>query len=480
MAKAKPDRFKPRVLTATYIAKVKPDPTRRQEVSDVGTKGLFLAIAPNGSRAWNWRYMRPGSGRSACLRMGRVDLSGREFDGDPKVGDPLTLASARQLAAECERQRLRGRDPAAEKQIAKKQARIVHAEKEASSFPAAARRFCDEYTVKGKGRKPKDWQWTARHLGLDYSGGGEPVLVEKGLAQRWRERPVTDVTSHDIYAVVDEAKRHGIPGMEKRAEGLSDARARKMRDSLGSMFGWLLEHRKIATDPTLGVWRPGPPAARDRKLHFKTDERRADEVRWFWSACDKVGQPFEAALKLLLLTGCRLNEVAQMRWSELSDDLAVLHLPPQRTKNGRPHDVPLPPLARELIRSVKRIEDCPFVFTTNGRTPTGSWNRVKAKLDEAMLEQARKERDDGATVEAWVLHDLRRTAASGMASLGVRSEVIERALNHVSGSFRGVAGTYQRDPLTDEVRDALVMWAEHVARVIAGTSAKVVALKRPA
>jgi integrase len=165
-----------------------------------------------------------------------------------------------------------------------------------------------------------------------------------------------------------------------------------------------------------------------------------------------------------------------MRWSELNDDTSVLHLPPERVKNGRAFDVLLPTMAREIIRGVRRIEGCDYVFSINGRTPTGSWSRIKRQLDDAMRAEAKKEHGTDVTIEPFVIHDLRRTAASGMASIGVRTEVIERALNHMSGSFRSVAGIYQRDPLTDDVRAALVKWSKHIERIISGESGKVVAI----
>jgi integrase len=307
-------------------------------------------------------------------------------------------------------------------------------------------------------------------------------MIPHGLAERWRDRPISEITGNDIRNLVDEADRYGIPGMEKRTTGSSDARARKMRDALGSLFGWLVDrapqHRRIIADPTIGVSRPDSPKARDRVLNSKPDVRRADELRWFWSATDAVSEPVGAALRLLLVTGCRLNEIARMRWSELYDDLSVLALPPERVKNGKAFDVLLPPMAREIIRGVRRIEGSDYVFTTNGRTPTGSWSRIKKMLDDAMRAEAKKEHGKDVMIEPFVIHDLRRTAASGMAFIGVRTEVIERALNHMSGSFRGVAGIYQRDPLTDEVRVALERWARHIELIISGESAKVVDISK--
>jgi integrase len=372
---------------------------------------------------------------------------------------------------------LRGHDPAAEKQIAKQQARIVRAEREAKTFSACVRTFCDEYRIPRKGCKPKGWRRIARHLGLDYpADGGDPMLIPKGLCDRWRERSIIEIGGNDIHAVVIEAIKLGIPGMGRKTEGPSDVRGKKLRDSLGSLFRWLLEHRRIVVDPTLGVWRPPQRAPRSRILNCKPDVRGADELRFFWSACDKVGKPFGAALRLLLITGCRLNEVAQMEWSELNDDRTVLTLPPERTKNSREHRIPLPQMAREIIQSLPQIEGCPFVFSGNGRTSGGSWNRVKVRLDAAMLELAREEHGDGATIEPFIIHDLRRTCATGMADIGILPHVIEAVLNHTSGAKAGVAGTYNTASYDKEKADALTKWSEQIERIVSGQSAKVVAI----
>jgi integrase len=155
---------------------------------------------------------------------------------------------------------------------------------------------------------------------------------------------------------------------------------------------------------------------------------------------------------VLLLTGCRLNEVVGMQRSELTD--GVWTIPGTRTKNARPHTLPLPPLVQKLIAAAPAVEGG-LVFSFSNRRLTG-FSRVKAQLDQRM-----------GAVTPWRLHDLRRTAASGMQRLGVRAEVIERCLNHVSGSYRGVAGIYQRDPVHDEMRKAFALWAAHVRKVVA-------------
>ena len=179
----------------------------------------------------------------------------------------------------------------------------------------------------------------------------------------------------------------------------------------------------------------------------------------FWSASGT--EQFGALLKLLLLTGCRLNEVAGMRRSELSEDLSTWTLPGERTKNHRPHVVPLPPMAREMIPAGEGR----FVFTTTGESPVSVGSKIKNRLDRAMK------------IPPWRLHDLRRTAATGMAEIGIAPHIVEAALNHISGAKAGVAGTYNRAAFAAEKKAALERWASHVMGLVAGRKAKVVPIR---
>jgi integrase len=130
---------------------------------------------------------------------------------------------------------------------------------------------------------------------------------------------------------------------------------------------------------------------------------------------DEQPEPYGVLLKLLLLTGCRREELCALVEDEVSDDMQTISLPGSRTKNHRPIDVYLPPLAVALLAGVNRIAGCRYWFTTNGRTPITSWSKTKRDLDLAMTELAKAERGDGFTIPEWRIHDLRRTAATGMA-----------------------------------------------------------------
>jgi integrase len=188
----------------------------------------------------------------------------------------------------------------------------------------------------------------------------------------------------------------------------------------------------------------------------------SSELVAFWRVADAERREFGALLKLLLLTGSRLNEVAGMQRAELSDDGATWTIPGERTKNGRVHVVPLSPLVRELIASVGTGTD--LVFTANGTTVVSGWSKIKNRLDAAMQ------------IPPWRFHDLRRTCATGMAELGIAPHIVEAVLNHVSGARAGVAGTYNRAAYAGEKKAALERWAAHVEGLIDGRPAKVVSL----
>jgi integrase len=407
----------PKPLTAVAVAKTKPASTRR-EIPDGGCRGLYLVIQPkSGARSWALRYRRP-DGRPAKLVLGTVfDIADREPDTAPVVGGHHTLAMARRLATALRHEIAQGRDPAADHL----------AEKRRRNIAATERPTAD---------------------GLE--------VIRGGLSDRWADKPLAEINSHDIYSLVDETRRRGAPGLAHRADGPAEGQARHMRSVLSTMFGWLVEHRRLETNPVAGVRRPDTPRSRDRVL-------TSDEIVKFWRATDAIGQPFGPAAKLLLLTGCRLAEVGRMTRAELSDD-GAWSIPASRTKNRRPHLVPFSTTARDILAGM--VEGGPYIFSTTGRTPISGWSRAKARLDAAM------------GVTGWRLHDLRRTFVTHLAELGVRPDVIELAVNHVSGLRGGVAGVYNRSELLPERRAAMQRWADHVAGLVSGKAAKVTPLRR--
>ena len=182
-----------------------------------------------------------------------------------------------------------------------------------------------------------------------------------------------------------------------------------------------------------------------------------------WVACETLGYPFGPMIQLLLLTGQRRTEVAGIRWSEIDLDKAEWTIPGTRTKNSEPHSVPLSDMVIGIIKSLPYIQSNQgFLFTTTGETHVTGYSRAKADLDKLMA-------DEGDDLPHWTFHDLRRTTASGMARLGINLPVIEKVLNHTSGSFAGIVGVYQRHHFSDEKRNALEAWARFVQSLLTPT-----------
>jgi integrase len=375
------------------------------------------------------RYRRP-DGRSAKLTLGRWH---EEFVGEPVLGGPLSLAAARKLAATVELQRLQGDEPTTKVRQRRRRDTQAHA---SSVYPALVTRYIDEYAR----ARTRRWRRVARTLGVD---GAE--VIPASLAHRWRAKRVAALTRDDIADVVDEIRLHGVPGTGRRSAGTTDSLARHAHGILSSFFAWCVSQRVIDANPCLGVSLPPMRVPRERVL---TD----GEIVAFWRACDELDAPMRSVFRLLLMCGQRRSEVARMTWDEVVGN--VWTLPAARTKNKREHTVPLTAAALDIIEAMPRL--CPYVFTNDGTRPVSDFSGAKTRVAKVM------------GTSSWTLHDLRRTAATGMARAGADLHVIERALNHVSGSFGGIVGVYQRYRYADEVRRALEAWETLLMGIVSG------------
>jgi integrase len=228
---------------------------------------------------------------------------------------------------------------------------------------------------------------------------------------------------------LDAMSRKGIPAMAARTAAYGKA-----------AYGWAVKRGALSENPFLNL--PVTPALkRERVLD-------PDELGAIWRATDGPGA-FNGIVRMAILTGQRRNEVAGMTWAELSGDLSTWTIPASRAKNGATHIAPLSDAARELLLSAPRIGERVF-------GPFNSFSKAKTALDAK------------SGVKSWRLHDLRRTAATGLQRLGVRLEVTEQVLNHVSGSRAGIVGIYQRHDFASEKRAALEAWGAHVMRIAEG------------
>jgi integrase len=228
------------------------------------------------------------------------------------------------------------------------------------------------------------------------------------------------------------------------------------------MFAWAASRDILAVSPCAGVSPPTTEQSRDRVL--------ADgELRLIWQGADAIGWPFGPMVQTLILTLQRRDEVADMSRPELKAQDRLWVIPRDRVKNGQEHEVPLSPAAWALLEGLPIIGRRGLVFTVTSTTPVSGFSRAKVRLDAEILKLQRADAIERGECAAdvqplphWTLHDLRRTGATGMARLGINLPVIEKILNHTSGSFRGVAGVYQRHSFAEEKRRALESWSNFV------------------
>ncbi|NML95153.1 tyrosine-type recombinase/integrase [Novosphingobium olei] len=270
-------------------------------------------------------------------------------------------------------------------------------------------------------------------------------------------KPLHDITRADIRAVLQKAKG-------------KVATSRNLFAVLRRLFRWAVSQGDIDVSPIAGMEPPPLPVRRDRVL---SDQ----ELKLAWNASAELGYPFGPLIRLLIITGQRVEEVSGLEWSELEKGKAMWTLPAERAKNGSASMVPLSTLAvaelNALAKRSKRKDGWPrtgFVFSTTGKTSVSGHSRAKRRLDREIAILAKKE-EDAITVAPWRIHDLRRTLATGMQRLGVRFEVTEAILNHVSGSKSGVAGVYQLHDWGPEKKAALEAWSEHIESILGNTAA---------
>jgi integrase len=169
-----------------------------------------------------------------------------------------------------------------------------------------------------------------------------------------------------------------------------------------------------------------------------------------------------------MLTGQRRDEVASLDWKELDRGRRLWVLPSHRAKNNKPHLVPLGDLTINVLDEVSGNDVWPrtgLVFSTTGRTPVSGFSKAKRRIDQFLIARL----PSGVNLLPWRIHDLRRTTATGLQREGVRFEVTEAVLNHVSGARGGIAGVYQRHDWADEKREALQKWDRHVAALLSAT-----------
>ena len=384
--------------------------------------GFGIRLRKGGKRTWIVQYRIGAKQRRKTLGSADTITEGQARD-----------AARRDLASV-----QLGGDPQAEK--AKERARA------AVTLESVATRYLRHQEAC---LRPRSYEQVALHLEGD-KAHWEPLM----------SLPIHQITRRDVAARLGEIAVERGPVAANRA-----------RTTLSGLFSWAMKEGLADENPVAGTNRQANEQARERVLSDA-------ELVAIWKACrdDDYGR----IVRLLILTAQRRDEVGGMTRSEIGDLAArKWSLPSERTKNGRAHDVPLSDLTLAILRdalSHPGREEREVIFGDGARARGGAdrgfsgWSKAKAQIDQRIPAEAK--------VAPWTLHDLRRSAATRMADLGVLPHVVEAVLNHVSGSKGGVAGIYNRAAYAAEKRQALDLWAAHVEALLQGrAAANVVALR---
>jgi integrase len=366
---------------------------------DDAVPGFGLRVRETGSRSWIFQYKIGNKTRR--LVIGQVSA--------------IKLGRAREIASEYHAKVKLRQDPAAERRL--------QVQRASHTFGALALRYLEQQRSE---LRPGSYREIARHL-------------EKYSAPLHR-LPVDAVDQRTI------AER--LSGIEKNSGAVTSNR---VRATMSAMFTWGMKEGLVLTNPV----------ANTNKREEKARERVLvdSELRVIWQALGD--NQYGTIVKLLMLTGQRLNEIAGFRWPEIDFDRGVISLPGSRTKNGRPHELPMASQVRALLSTQPRVDGRDLVFG-KGEGPFSGFSRCKEALDNTIAEL------NGRPLARWRLHDLRRSVATGMAELGVQPHVIEAVLNHVSGHKGGIAGIYNRAQYSAEKAQALARWDEHINTIVRG------------
>lgn len=417
-------------LTDRFVASAKALHATRTDYFDETVAGLALRVTANGHRSWSYLFTSPKNDKRARITLGSYPAT--------------SLADARGKAIEA-----RGyleesppRDP-----------RDVLAVDGAGAMTVAA--LVPLFLEKPNRRTGKPRK-SVNEIERRFDVNVIPIIGAVKLCELHR-RDVNRVT---------------VPVIKRKRP----TEAARVFEDLRAMIRWAVGQGYLDHNPMEGMEPPARPSPRERVLSD-------DEIRALWNGLSKSlvrSTACQRIVKLCLVTAQRVGEVAEMRTAELGEvgkmrggkqvDLstATWTIPAERTKNGYAHSVPLSSLAVELIEEALADagKDAKFLFPNpagDGPLPASAVARTVTRAHEPD-----EDRPDGRFgIAHWTAHDLRRTAVSKMAELGIQPIVLGHIINHRSVTKAGVTlSVYSHYDYAKERRQALEMWSERLAAIV--------------
>lgn len=409
-------------LTEQAVARRKPPKTGRDEIDDLVVPGLVLRVTDKGAKSWSLLYRVAGEGGETATGLPkRGKLRRITLGRHPAMG----LKAAREAARKALETADAGTDP-----VAVRAGELIE---RCQQRARTVRAVCEEYIEKHAKPKTRNWEGTA-------------ACLNKYLLAAWGDRPFTDIKRKDVIDLIDEV-----------AASVGGGAAINVMKSGRAVWNWAWKRELVTSNPFAKVDVPHDPVEQERALE-------ASEIAVVWQAACRLGYPFGDLVRLLLLTGQRRTNIAQMQWSWLDLGAATMTIPKQYYKGKRTHLVPLSRNAMQLIAGLPRFRAGDFVLTTtHGRRPISGFSTAKNKLDAEVLAVLRQKDPQALPLDPWKLHDLRRTVATGLQKLNYDPVVIDKVLGH---SFAGLRAVYMKHDYRTQKAEALEAWGEYLRLVV--------------
>jgi len=385
---------------------------RSYDMREKSSKGFGLTVFPSGEKSFIYFYTFQG--RKRRMTLGKYPH--------------CSLANARSLHREALAMLGNGKDPAAEKQ--KKKINI----RDASTING----LIEEYLEKWAKPNKRSWEEDERSLNKD-------------ICPLWGKRKVNEITRRDVVLLLDGIKERGSP-----------IQANRVLSCISKMFNFAIERDIVSVNPSAGVRRVVKENRRDRVLS-------EEEIRILWLGLEEtieqenpqhtihMSAQTKLVLKLQLATAQRKGEVIAAEWEEFDLTTKWWTIPGSKAKNKQAHRVPLSELALSLLGEIKKLSrDSRFLFPAKLK----DIHIGATSVDHAVR------RSTFSGVKPFVPHDLRRTAASYMTSMGIQRLTVSKILNHSESS---VTAIYDRHSYDNEKLHALASWASKLNEIIHGT-----------
>jgi integrase len=374
------------------------------------TGGLGIRVTPSGTKTFYYRYLY--FGRPRRMTFG--------------VYPDVSLKEAREKQNDAKK--LLGKDIDPGEQAIQERQREFEAE--------TGKELVNEYLEKWAKVNKKSWKEDER-------------VLNKEVIPRWGNKKAKAITRRDVLSLLDTILARGAPGS-----------ANQTFEIIRRMFRFGIERDILETTPCYGVRKPAKSRQRDRVLS-------ESEVKTFWENIDKMDATpgIILALKLQLVTAQRRGEIAKAKWSEIDFDSSWWTIPGINSKNELSHRVPLSKMAIEILRELKILSgDSEYILPS----PVGD-----KPIDGHSITRAVARNRKFLSIDHFTPHDLRRTAASHMTSIGTSRLVVSKILNHAES---GVTAVYDRHSYDKEKREGLNSWARKLNRMLHEQTSNVVHL----